>query len=440
MISKVNGNLPVSTKISDVNDMVIEVNGKTEQGQFDKNELDQIFIDMGIDRKYLRNQLLGNTHTDYLNWTHYYAESGYSIWKYTPFYYKHNINNKLYMDDKVLDFRGEATAENSTFDKLFDYIGSVYGDDTIAAGLGNTTFTGISAITDYQYLGSSNVFNGVDFTFSVKGNNYTMKFEYWDGYSWNELTTVDDLTDNTNDWTTDGTIVWDVPSTWARSSVNSSAPYFYIRISTTTVPVTTAIFVSIKPTTSIRSLLSLTSTDFFDEKWSWCSYAGSIYVTIRNTGQTAYEGSYHITSASSVTNLQNYFVHNHEFKADYENSSFTGTSINIESGVSFGDLVYISDEYTFNSADADIWRRRCMGVFVSPGYVKMTTGLVQNVNTVGSGNIVPGDVLYLSQTPGKVSRTCPPNGGTIIHQRVGIAISYENSGNVVDMIFNPEYI
>ena len=81
-----------------------------------------------------------------------------------------------------------------------------------------------------------------------------------------------------------------------------------------------------------------------------------------------------------------------------------------------------------------------MGILVAPGYVKMTDGLIQNANTVGSANIVPGDVLYLSQTPGKVSRTAPPLGGGRIQQRVGIAIAYETSGNVVDMIFRPEYV
>lgn len=440
MIYKVDTNLPVSTKISNVNDMVIEVNGKTVQGQFDKNELDQIYSDTGLDRKYLRNQILGNTHLNYIDWSHYYAESGYSIWKITPTNYKHNSLNRLYMDDKVLDFRGQATSVNSSYDKVFNYLSGLYVDNTIEASLGTPVFGGPNSITDYQYLGSSSVFNGIDFTLSVRGSNYTLVLEYWDGFTWNQLTTVNNLVDNTDNWNTDGTIIWDIPVAWMSNSINSSIPYYYIRISTTTAPITEVIFTTIKPTTSIRSILSLSSTDVLNEDWSWCSFAGDIYVTLRNTGQSAYEGSYHIKSSSTVANLQNYFVHNHQFKADYENSSFNGNSISIESGVSFGNLVYISDQYTFNNADADMWRKRCMGVFVSPGYVKMTDGLVQNVSTVGSADIVPGDVLYLSQTPGKVTRVCPPNGGTIIHQRVGIAISYETSGNVVDMIFKPEYI
>ncbi len=439
MIYKVDPSLPLSEKISLVNDMTIEANGKTAQGTFDVNELDQIYADTGLNRKFLRNQILGNTHLNYTNWTHYYAESGYSIWSIAPTNYKYNSKNQLYMDDKLLVNRGEATALNSSFDKVFDYTNSIYQDDTIDAVSGLTSFSIISGIGDYQYLGSSSIFKGVDYTFDVTGIGYSLELEYWNGTSWINLSN-NDIHDSTDNLQTDGMITWETPGDWDSCIVNNSSRMYYIRISTITEPVQTVYAITIKPTTNIRGLLSLSSDDAIQEEWAWCSFNNTIYVTIRNTGQSAYEGSYYIKSASTVANLQNFFVHNHLFKADFENASFNGASINIESGVSFGDLVYVSDQYTFNAADADIWRKRCMGILVAPGYVKMTDGLIQNANTVGSANIVPGDVLYLSQTPGKVSRTAPPLGGGRIQQRVGIAIAYETSGNVVDMIFRPEYV
>lgn len=440
MISKVDSALPLSEKISQVNDMVIEANGKTAQGQFDKNELEQIFTDLGLTRKYLRDQKLGATTTTYTNWTHYYAESGYSIWSIAPTNYKYNANNQLYFDDKLLENRGEATALNASFNKVFAYRVGTYTDLTADAASGLTVFELINATADYFYLGSSSQFKGADFTFDTRGVGYTLTVEYWNGSTWVDLSTDYDVSDNTDNWQTDGMISWDTPTNWAKCIVNSSTQLYYVRISTSTAATTLAYATTVKPTTNVRGLLSLSSNDVLTEAWAWCSYGSSIYVTIRNTGNSAYEGNYFITSASTVANLQNYFVHNHEFKADYEDSAFTGDSISVESGVTYGDLVYISDQYTVDGADADIWRKRCMGVLTYPGVLRFTDGLVKNVNTVGSGNIVPGDVLYLSQTPGKVSRTAPPLGGGRIIQRVGIAISYEASGSVVDMIFRPEYV
>jgi len=440
-VYKIDPLLPLSTRITTLNDMVLEVNGKTVQGQFDKNELDQLYTDYDFARKFLRDQLLGNTYLNYTNWTHYYAETGYSIWKISPSRYKHNTSNQLYMDNKALDFRGEALAETASFDAVYDYLDDAYVDDTTDAGSGLTTIEMLSAIAEYQYIGDASVFTGIDYTWSTHGNGYTLVVEYWNGSSWVALGNSNYLVDNTSDWNTDGLITWTAPLDWATVSVNGSTPYYFVRVSSTTAATTVAYASSVKPSSSIRGILSLTSTDVQNEDWSWCSYNGSIYVTIRNAGASAYEGNYFITSSSSVANLQNFFAHNHAFKADYEDSSYaSGSGTAVESGVSYGDLVYISDEYTFDLADANVAAKRCIGILLSPGVVKLSDGLAKNVNTVGNSDIVPGDVLYLSETGGKVSRTAPDPGGERIQQRVGVALSYENSGNVVDMVFRPEYV
>jgi hypothetical protein len=345
------------------------------------------------------------------------------------------------MDDKALDFRGQATAETASFDAVYDYLADAYVDDTVDAGSGLTTIEMLSAITEYQYIGDASIFTGIDYTWSTHGNGYTLVIEYWNGSAWVALGDANDLVDNTSNWNTDGLITWTASSAWAKVSVNGSTPYYFIRISSTSAATTVAYASAIKPSSSIRGILSLTSTDVQQEDWAWCSYNGSIYVTLRNAGASAYEGNYFVTSSSSVSNLQNYFVYNHAFKSDYETLEYaSGGGTTVESGVAYGDLVYISDEYTFDLADANVLAKQCVGILLSSGYVKLSNGLAKNVNTVGNGDIVPGDVLYLSETAGKVSRTAPDPGGERIQQKVGRAISYENSGNVVDMVFRPDYV
>jgi hypothetical protein len=69
-------------------------------------------------------------------------------------------------------------------------------------------------------------------------------------------------------------------------------------------------------------LIALSSDQIEDEEWAWCSYSTEIYVTIRNAGNGSYEGNYFINSSSSATNKENYFVHNHTYKANYKSSNY----------------------------------------------------------------------------------------------------------------------
>jgi hypothetical protein len=325
-IYKINNNLPTTTKIELLSDMILELKGLINKANFNKNELDQIFADLGsgtIVRKFLRDIYLGNTLSTYDNWSSLKTETGYSIWKYTPSHYVYNILNKLYLDDKSLENRGSANSESiSIFDKVFLYDGS-YNDNTSEAGSeSGTSFSLMATPANILYLGSSNKFNGVSFEFDTRGSNYTLLVEYYNGSVWTPIDISGTIYgDDTNNFISDGRIHWEEPVNWELTSVNSES-YYWVRITTTTTPITVATAYLVAVTESVITLLSLSSSEILNEEWAWCSYNGSIYVTIRNAGQPAYEGDYFITSSSTSINKQNYFIHNHTFTADYEDTSY----------------------------------------------------------------------------------------------------------------------
>jgi hypothetical protein len=358
-ISKINSNLPTTTKISNLSDQVLEIFGLVEKARFDKNEIDQLVTDFDLDRKYLRDVSLGHTLSTYSGWTHLHAESGYSLWKYSPTNYTYNSVNMLYLDDIDLENRGEANSESdTTFDKVFLDEGSVFTDNTTEAGTEDgTSFSLMNDTSDYLYVGLSSTFAGISFEFDTRGSNYSLEGEYWNGTAW---TSIDisgaTYTDDTSNFESDGRIYWDIPSNWTTTSVNSQTKY-WVRISTSTTPVTTATAYIITPANSVISLLKMSSEEILDEDWAWCSYGTSIYVTIRNAGQSAYEGNYYITSSSTSINKQNYFIHNHEFTADYQDSTYISTGITLDnlsdvvvnSGLADGDVL------TWDAGDA-VWR------------------------------------------------------------------------------------
>jgi hypothetical protein len=436
-IEKINANLPTTDKIEDLNDMIIEVNGKVEQGKFNVNEISQLYTDLGLQRKFLRDVYLGHSLTNYTGWTHILAESGYSIWRYTLSDYAYDSVNKLYLDDKVLNFRGQAGTESASsfvYAYFYDASLSTYNDITTEAGTeGGTEFSVVEATSDYLYLGSPSKFNGAKFEFQTRGSNYTLQVEYYKSGAWTVLsTTTNSLVDNTSNFGSDGTITWTAPSDWVSTVINSKTEY-WVRISTTTTPVTNAKVYYLIPYNSVPGLLALSSSQVLNEEWAWCNYGQYIYVTFRNTGTASYEGDYYIASSSSSTNKENFFIYNHAISMDYRTSSFYGDSVSTRSGVAVGNLVCITDDYSFENADADIYARRAVGVLQSSGTVRYISGLVQDVNTVGSGNIVAGNIVYLSSTAGKVTKTAPMGTGKI-QQKIGMAIGDEKSGNKVDIV------
>jgi len=319
-IYRIDNNLPLSTKITLLNKMIMELNGLIAHANFNQNEIEYIYDVLGSGNPsiYSRDVGLGNTVGTYTGWTHVQAESGYSIWKYTPANYAYSALNNLYFDGMLFENNGEATSESSSsFAGVYLFTGSSYVDNTTEAGTeGGSAFTLMEATDDYIYIGDAATFSGASFEFLVRGSNNTLKVEYYNG-AWTELlTTTNSLVDNTSNLQSDGTITWAVPGDWAQTDVNSSTKY-WVRLSTTTTPVTGASATRIIPTSSVIGLLALSSAQIFAEEWAWCTYNSVVYVTIRNTGVTSSEGDYFINSSSSSTNKENYFVYNHSFTADY---------------------------------------------------------------------------------------------------------------------------
>lgn len=329
-IYKINSSLPTTTKIELLNDMVIELNGKIAQGKFDKNELAAVYADLGSGyvRKFLRDQSLGHTLATYTGWTHVHAESGYSIWKYAPTKYAYNTLNELYFDGALVENRGQANSEAAlTFDKVFLYngdSGTGYIDDTTEAGTEDgVAFELNDSIEDYLYVGQSTTFAGISFEFQDRGSGYTLEFEYWNGSAWVDLNRSGyTFVDDTSNFESDGRVYFDIPTNWAQTLINAQTKY-WVRIKTTTAPTTSAMAYLVYPANSVISMLQLSSAEILNEEWAWCTYGTTVYVTIRNTGTSAYEGDYFVSTSSSAVNKQNFFISNHEYSASYQSTDWS---------------------------------------------------------------------------------------------------------------------
>jgi hypothetical protein len=324
-IYKLNSNLPDNEKIQQLNDMIIQLYGMVKQGKFDINELNQIFDDFsGMTRKYKRNILLGNTLDTYGDWTHLKAETGYSIWKIAPEDYVYDSTNAFYFDDELLENRGEADSESATaFDCVFVYDGTSFEDYTSEASVEEGDEFSISEDEDYfLYLGLDTTFSSAKFEWYTRGSGYDLTVEYYDGADWVELTSdINNLSDDTNNFESDGRISWDIPGDWDTVEINSETKY-WVRISTVETPTTLAECYYLIPGNSVIALLAMSSTQLYAEEWAWCSFGSSIYTTIRNIGNPSYEGDYYITSSTTATKKQNFFIYNHEFKGDYVDSNY----------------------------------------------------------------------------------------------------------------------
>lgn len=335
-IERIDENNIINEKVRLLNNMIMELNGLIQKARFDKNELDNLYDQLSqsgfaLDRKFLRNQNLGHTLATYTGWSHLHAESGYSIWKYSPTNYVYNANNQLYLDNAILTNMGQASAESATsFDYVFLYDsdasgGAIYVDDTTEAGTEvGASFYLMSISTDYLYFGSASKFGAIKFEFDTKGAGYTNYYQYYNGTTWVTITsTTDSLVDNTSDFESDGLVTFSQPDAWVQSGVDGNTAY-WIRVYSSTTPTTIAqAFYSI-PGNTVPGLLALSSSEIFAETWKWCTYGSTVYITIRNTGNSSYEGDYYIASSSSATNLQNYWIYNHTISADYCDNTYSG--------------------------------------------------------------------------------------------------------------------
>jgi len=335
-IYKVNQGLTVSQKVETLNNFILALEGKYAQGQFTMNEVAQLISDLGINRKFLRDQLIGHTLLDYSTWTHVHAETGYSIWKYSPTNYAYDTLNQIYYDDAIVKNQGLANSEVAiNFDNVFLFDGASYVDYTTEAGIEiGVEFNILSDIDEYFYVGYSETYSGIKFNLKDRASGCVLKTEYWNGAAWVELTLeLNNYVDSTSSMLSNGLISYDIPGDWASTVVNSVNKY-WIRFSTTSRPNQTAKVYYCIPGNSVIGLLSLSSDEFFKEEWKWCTYEDAIYITLRNTGSSPYEGNYYIASSSSVANKQNYFVYNHEIKGDFKDSTYVSIGVEGFSGVS----------------------------------------------------------------------------------------------------------
>lgn len=116
----------------------------------------------------------------------------------------------------------------------FTAVGSVYRDDTAALterGTNQTaTFNSMVATNDFIYIGCDVPFRGV--YVNVVNANATasvLSAFYWDGSTWQGLTETDGTASAGATLAIDNIITWTMPTDWAKTSVNNSAPYFYVR-------------------------------------------------------------------------------------------------------------------------------------------------------------------------------------------------------------------
>jgi hypothetical protein len=346
---RVNTSLTTSAKIAALNEMIMLLEGKIDQAKFNIQEINELYSGAGFDRKYLRDVSIGHTVATYGNWTHLKSEDGYSIWKIAPSDYAYASENNLYFDNKVLKNKGNATTEDAaSFNLVYLYDGNAYiNNSTEAASEAGTSFNLMNATTNYLYVGLNSIFKGIKIEFDTRGSNYAIETQiYHSGAGWVNLTPeTDDYEDNTSNFESDGRINWSLASAtgagWIQNTVNAQIRY-WARLKTTTIPVTTAKADYVIPADSVIGLLALSSEQATNEDWAWCTYSTNIYVTIRNTGATAYEGDYYIASSSSITNLENFFVYNHEYTLDHLDSNFnylsgpTFNTLNVTSKVGVG--------------------------------------------------------------------------------------------------------
>jgi hypothetical protein len=340
-IIRIDKDLLPSDKIEDLNDQTLELSGKISNAQFDEEEIEALYSGTGMSRKYVRNySLSASTGANaWYNWVSVKDETSYSIWRFdNDINYSHSADNEFYFDDALLVNKGTATSEDiTTFDTVYVYDQSAdtYNDHTSEASTeGGTGFTLLETTSDYIYIGHSGTFGGIRFKFSTRGSNHTLTIQHSQGSGeWRTLlATEDSLDDETSNLRRDGSISFTSPGTWDTDAVNGVTKY-WIRIKSTATPVTAAKAYCILPYDSVPGLLALSSSELTDEDWKFCHYnipgTGSrVYMTFRNSGGSAYEGNYYVTSTSSHANKENFFRFNHSITGNYLDSRYSSTGAN----------------------------------------------------------------------------------------------------------------
>jgi hypothetical protein len=113
-------------------------------------------------------------------------------------------------DDGTATYTDKTTAINSTTETPF------------------TLFDDAPATNDYVYIGSANVFLGLDIVLSTVGvdnGSTAIDWEYYNGSTWTDITETEGTT-GASIFTASGTVTWTYPYGWAKTTINSESQYW----------------------------------------------------------------------------------------------------------------------------------------------------------------------------------------------------------------------
>lgn len=132
-------------------------------------------------------------------------------------------------------FAGSQTVSYSGQVWQFKAVGSVWVDITTAFNSAGSAslFPSTAAVGDICYIGLLSPFTTLSLNLTTPGVAGVAAFEFWNGSAWTALTGV---VDNTTNLTGSGvlTLSWASQSTWAATTVNSSASLYFMRLRVTT--------------------------------------------------------------------------------------------------------------------------------------------------------------------------------------------------------------
>lgn len=335
-----------------LNDRTLE--SAIEDLDFSVNRIETIETILGVESGFITDLSLGSTVDTYSDWSHLLSQTGYSIWKIEVDNFEDNDENQLFINTSdsealYLDYRGEADAEIKTFfNTILHYDTSVatpeYNDLTTPVQNEGSSSTIWEESEDYLYIGSTTKFSKVSFRLEIAGVGVDgLTIEYYNSDATPTWEEVEDLDDDTDNLSGNGTVEFTEPTDWAQTEVDSSTLY-WIRISPQSFPVTFPTVLTISQGDSIPDKLLMTSTEVVDRHWSWGFYNDYIYVSIPNSGRSAYEGQLFITSSSDDETLRDYFISNRNYKTNYF-SSEAADPLDLEG------IVYFESEATPISVD-----------------------------------------------------------------------------------------
>lgn len=91
-----------------------------------------------------------------------------------------------------------------------------------------TLLPAVPAVDDAYYFGADEAFISLEVNVNQGAGSWTITWEYWNGAAWAALSGV---SDGTTGFTTSGinNVTFTLPSDWARNTVNSQGPFYYVR-------------------------------------------------------------------------------------------------------------------------------------------------------------------------------------------------------------------